>query len=85
MCTDCDKAKAGMWCGYSAGCTECQARSVARCLDAFNALHPKGTGDRDGLRMVIERVMTTVPYPDARRAVWRWWLIDHPDAKAHSA
>jgi hypothetical protein len=74
-----------MWRGYSAGCQQCVARAIARSLDAFNALHPNGTKNRGPLRELIERAMRDVAYPDARRAVWVWWLHDHPEAKAHAS
>ena len=83
-CQDCTKARAGMWCGYRYSCPDCCARAVARGLPAFNALHPRGTGDRDELRDVITRAMPNTEYAAARRQVWAWWLHDHPDAQAHA-
>lgn len=83
-CQDCAKARAGMWCGYSTSCTDCAARAIARSLPAFNALPPRGTGDRDELRDVITRAMPNTEYAAARRQVWAWWLHDHPDAKVHA-
>jgi hypothetical protein len=60
------------------------ARAVARSLPAFNALHERGTGDRDELRRVIARAMSDTSATEARRMVWAWWQHDHPEAKAHA-
>lgn len=84
-CPDCTTARAGLWCGYRYSCADCCARAVARSLPAFDALHPRGTGERDPLRAAIQRAMPHTEYTAARRMVWAWWLHDHPDAKAHTA
>ena len=83
-CPDCDRSRAGMWCGYSASCTDCKARAIARSLDAFNALDPRGSRARDPLRELIQRAIPDADYATARRKVWEWWLHDHPDAKVHA-
>lgn len=83
-CDDCTRSRSGLWCGYSYACADCCARAVARCLPAFNALHPHGNGDRDALRDTIKRAMPDTEYTAARRMVWAWWRHDHPDAKAHT-
>jgi hypothetical protein len=81
-CIDCASSRAGLWCGYSAGCTDCTARALARCLPAFNALHRRGTGERDPLREAIQRAMPHAEYTAARRMVWAWWQHDHPAPEA---
>lgn len=77
-CTDCATARVRTWAGYRKGCPGCAARMCARSLAAFNALHPKGTGEREPLRELVQRLMPSVAYADARRMVWDWWQIDHP-------
>lgn len=84
-CPDCTASRAGQWCGYRSQCPDCIARAVARSLPAFNALHPRGDRDREGLRDAIRRAMPNTDATEARRMVWAWWLHDHPDAKAHAA
>lgn len=84
-CDDCTRSSAGLWCGYSANCPNCAARALARSLPAFNALHPRGTGERDPLREAIQRAMPHTEYTAARRMAWAWWQHDHPDAKAHAS
>lgn len=83
-CEHCTRARAGIWCGYMANCSDCIARALARSLHAFNALHDRGTGDRDELRQAILRALPGIDYAAARRMVWQWWLHDHPDAKAYA-
>jgi hypothetical protein len=83
-CDDCTRARAGLWCGYSANCDDCTARAIARSLSAFNALHNRGTGNRHDLRDAILRAMSNTEYAAARRMVWAWWQHDHPEAKAHA-
>ena len=84
-CTDCTRSRAGLWCGYRTSCADCAARAIARSLPAFNALHPRGDGQRDPLRDVIRRAMPETDPSQARRMVWSWWQHDHPDAKVHAA
>jgi|GEM_PF-1561612 len=76
-CDHCTRARAGIWCGYLSTCTECVARALARSLHAFNALHDRGTGDRDELRQAIQRALPGIDYATARRMVWAWWQHDH--------
>lgn len=83
-CPDCTRSRAGLWCGYFNGCPDCAARAVARSLPAFNALHPRGTGEREPLRDAIRRAMPNTDATEARRMVWAWWQNDHPEAKAHA-
>ncbi len=83
-CDNCSRAKSGIWCGYSARCTGCTARALARSMPAFQALHPNGSGDRDDLRDAIQRAMPGTDYATARRMVWDWWLHDHPEAKVYA-
>jgi hypothetical protein len=78
-CRDCQQAQVQTWWGgYSIGCAGCSARAVARSLDAFNALSPQGTGDKEALRYLITRAMPNIDIAQARRMVWEWWLRDHP-------
>ncbi len=84
-CSDCDRSRAGLWCGYRYECADCCARAVARSLPAFEALHPRGKRDPDPLRDAIQRAMPTTDYAAARRMVWAWWQHDHPpEQKAHA-
>ncbi len=83
-CPDCTRSRAGLWCGYNYACPDCCARAVARSLPAFEALHQRGTGERDPLRAAIQRAMPTTDYATARRMVWAWWQHDHPEALAHA-
>ena len=83
-CDHCDRARAGIWCGYASSCDECVGRALARSLHAFNALHPRGSRDREPLREAIQRALPGIDYATARRMVWQWWLHDHPDAKAYA-
>lgn len=79
-CDNCTRATAGMWGGYTAACHECAARAIARSLDAFNALSPRGTGQGQELRDLIRRALPAVPFDAAKAMVWRWWKHDHPAA-----
>lgn len=81
-CTDCTRSRAGLWCGYMPTCQECTARAIARSLPAFNAIHPRGTGERDPLRDLIRRAMPKTKAAEARRMVWDWWQHDHPKPEA---
>lgn len=83
-CDDCERTRAGLWCGYSSACMDCTARAIARSLPAFNALHNRGSGNRDDLREAILRAMPNTEYATARRMVWAWWQHDHqaPEAPA---
>ena len=83
-CEDCSRSRAGLWCGYSSSCADCTACAISRSLPAFNALHSRGTGDRDDLRDAIQRAMPSTEYTIARRMVWARWLHDHPEAKAQA-
>lgn len=77
-CDDCQKARSATWWGgYRSGCIDCAARAAARSLDAFNALSPNGTGDKEALRHLIQRAMPQTDYTQARRMVWDWWTKDH--------
>jgi len=83
-CPDCAEAeRRHCWCAYTDGCPGCTARAIARGLDAFNALHPNGTGEREPLRELIARLMPG-DYTKARHSVWRWWQHDHPEAKVYA-
>lgn len=75
-CDDCTRSRAGLWCGYRSTCIDCTARAIARSLPAFNALHNRGTGNRDDLREAIQRAMPDTEYTAARRMVWAWWQHD---------
>lgn len=79
-CPDCTQARAGQWIGYRADCQDCTARAVARSLPAFNALDPRGTGERDELRDLIRQAMPNTVAADARRMVWAWWQHDQAQA-----
>lgn len=83
-CDFCAAARVGLFHGYRASCPDCTARAIARSLPAFNALHNRGTGDRDDLREAIQRAMPNTEYTAARRMVWAWWQHDHPEAKVHA-
>lgn len=77
-CSDCASAKVRRWHGiYKSSCAGCSARAVARSLAAFNALDPKGTGDKEPLRELVQRVLPQMPMAQARSAVWEWWQHDH--------
>jgi hypothetical protein len=76
-CDHCTRARAGVWHGqYDAACEGCCARSLARSLAGFNALHAHGSGDKMALQDLIVRNLPKLPYADARRSVWEWWLSD---------
>lgn len=81
-CEDCTRSRAGLWCGYRANCADCTARAIARSLSAFNALHNRGSGDRDDLRTAILRAMPNTEYATARRMVLAWWQHDYPAPEA---
>lgn len=83
-CDHCTRARSGIWGGYLSTCSECIARALARSLHAFNALHPRGSQEREPLREAIQRALPNIDYAAARRMVWQWWLHDHPDAKAYA-
>jgi hypothetical protein len=74
-CPDCDKARAGIWCGYANLCHGCIARAIARSQAAFNAIRKN---DPDELRDAIARLFPNLPYKDARQLVFDWWQADHP-------
>lgn len=76
-CDNCTRAKAGMWGGYSASCIECTARAIARSLDAFNAISPRGTGRAEPLRELIRRAMPQTPFDTAKAMVRHWWKHDN--------
>lgn len=77
-CPECAQAKARRWHGiYMANCTGCSARAAARSLAAFNALDPRGNGDKEPLRELVLRVLPKLGMKQAREAVWTWWQIDH--------
>lgn len=77
-CPACEEAERKLWHGvYMLGCQGCAARAAARCLAAFNALDPKGTGEKEPLRELVQRVLPNMPFAQARAAVWDWWLRDH--------
>lgn len=84
-CEHCTRARAGIWCGYLSTCSECIARTLARSLHAFNALHDRGTGDRDELRQAILRALPGIDYAEACRMVRGWWKADRAMASANSA
>lgn len=70
--------RGGRWHGYRTGCKGCEARAVARSQAAFLAIRKNEPGD---LRDMIARLFPSMSYEDARRAVWAWWLVDHPEDK----
>lgn len=80
-CEDCAKSERSdvhwHWVGYRSNCSGCMARSIARSLHAFHALHPLGNGDKEPLRELTRRILATLPEADAKALVWRWWRIDH--------
>ena len=81
-CDHCTRSRAGLWCGYASSCIDCTARAIARSLPAFDAMHPRGTGERDGLREAIQQAMPDTEYTAARRMVWAWWQHDHQKQEA---
>ena len=85
-CPDCTKAlEHAAHCGYTTGCHGCTARAIARCLDAFNALHADGRrapADRDKLRALVERLMKDVEPLEARKMVMEWWRRDRQRSTA---
>lgn len=72
-CKDCAQARKGPWGGYLANCHGCQARVIALSQEAFNALDPRGTGDRQPLSELVDRVMEGMPRGDAVRMVREWF------------
>ena len=74
-CSDCTKARAGMWCGYCYVCNDCSARAVARSVTAFEAVQSRDSGD---LRAMLARALPGMSYEAARDMVWAWWRLDHP-------
>lgn len=72
-CKDCTAAKAGPWGGYTATCFGCLARLVAVSPQAFNALDPRGSGDRQPLSDLVDRVMGGIPRDEAVRLVREWF------------
>lgn len=74
-CDNCARARAGMWCGYSATCNDCTARAVARSITAFEAVRHRATAD---LRAMLARALPGMSYEAARDMVWVWWRLDHP-------
>ena len=83
-CPDCTQARAGMWHGYRASCAECQARALARSPAAAAAINAQpGTQaaitDRQALADAIRRAMPETEPAEARRMVWGWWRVDHPE------
>jgi len=80
-CDNCEKAEDadthGYWCVYRADCAGCKARSIARGMQAFNALDARGSGDKAPLRELTKLVLCDLPETEARALVWRWWQIDH--------
>ena len=75
-CEDCTTARLRTHGGYRPNCPGCIARSAARSLDAWHALHPKGNGDKTALRDQIGRRLSMVPVGEARRMVFEWWTHD---------
>lgn len=79
-CPDCDKARARVaYGGYRSDCQGCTARAIARCLDAFNALHPQGRRageDTLKLRELVGRLMTQTESRAGRQMVMDWWRHD---------
>lgn len=75
-CPDCTEARIRTWGGYTQSCLGCIARSAARSLDAWHALHEKGSGDKEALREQIARRMPGCAYSEARRMVFDWWQHD---------
>ena len=79
-CADCDKARAAVaHGGYRSDCQGCTARAIARCLDAFNALHPRGSRQPDDttkLRELVARLMKQTEPKTARQMVMDWWRHD---------
>lgn len=74
-CKDCTAAKAGPWGGYTATCHGCLARLVAVSPQAFNALDPRGSGDRKPLGDLVDQVMEGMPRGDAVRLVREWFRL----------
>jgi hypothetical protein len=82
QCDDCTTARVRTWGIYRADCHGCVARSIARSLTAFNALHPKGTRDVESLRDMVARLLPAVPTAEARRMVSEWWQHDRQERAA---
>lgn len=83
-CRDCAAAKAGPWGGYTATCHGCLARLVAVSPQAFNALDPRGSGDRKPLGDLVDRVMEGMPRGDAVRLVREWFKLGLPQREGSS-
>lgn len=72
-CPDCTKARAGTWGGYAARCSGCTARAIARSEEAWNAMHPAGSGDVGPLSAMVDKLMGDVPREQAVQAVREWF------------
>jgi hypothetical protein len=75
-CPDCQHAARSCWAIYRSACPSCRARSAARSLAAFNALHPKGNGQREPLGELADRLLPEVEAQERRRMVVWWWRQD---------
>ena len=84
ICPDCTKARAGPWGGYTATCHGCLARLVAVSPQAFNALDPRGSGDRKPLGDLVDRVMEGMSRGDAVRLVREWFKLGLPQREGSS-
>lgn len=75
-CQHCERARAGVGCGYQlhpAPCTECVARSVARSLVTFEAVR---TRDISELRQTLDLVLPAIPFEASSAMVRAWWQMD---------
>ena len=76
-CHDCAQAKVQTWWGgYASGCVGCTARACARSLAAFDAVVKNNPSD---LQAMLKVCFPELGYADARKMVWDWYLIDHPE------
>lgn len=77
MCEDCRMAEEQDWHAYRRGCFGCEARSIARSAQAFEALVNGEALAAQNVRDTINRVFAVELREAAKREVRRWWDHDH--------
>lgn len=79
-CPDCTKAKVRTWPMYRSNCHGCVARQIARSQEAWNAMHPAGTGEVGPLSALVDRLMADVPRDQAADMVREWVRLGRENA-----
>lgn len=74
-CQDCTKARAGIWPLFRSNCHGCAARHVARSIEAWNAMHPAGTGEVEPLSRMVDTMLADIPREQAADMVREWVRI----------